>query len=212
MPSISIGDSDGIELDRGRQQRLPYESLRIESSRTKEFPTFVDGIWWIGLGQGCQMVYFRTKNPNLGKFLGPWNWKGFYTLWAFRNILRTCGIFFGHFNNLEAIGYIFLLFGLLCQEKSGNPGVGPVKRSVDFKLFKCHGIQESALLFFAYLAQISHPMTWSSESDRCGFLLLHMYARSKKPPPKRSDVGKNLPCFGETRYLIKFNEGNGSYN
>jgi hypothetical protein len=45
------------------------------------------------------------------------------------------GIFFGHleyitaiwyilrlFGNLAAIGYIFLRFGTLCQEKSGSPG------------------------------------------------------------------------------------------
>jgi hypothetical protein len=24
--------------------------------------------WWRGLVQGCQMVSFQTKNPNLGKF------------------------------------------------------------------------------------------------------------------------------------------------
>jgi hypothetical protein len=27
------------------------------------------------LYQGCQMVYFQIKNPNLGNFGGPWNGK-----------------------------------------------------------------------------------------------------------------------------------------
>jgi hypothetical protein len=28
--------------------------------------------------QGCQMVYFQTKNRSLGKFFGPWNGKCCY--------------------------------------------------------------------------------------------------------------------------------------
>jgi hypothetical protein len=34
--------------------------------------------------QGCQMVYFQTKNPNLGKFLMALEWKMlvyFMTIW-----------------------------------------------------------------------------------------------------------------------------------
>jgi hypothetical protein len=27
--------------------------------------------------QGCQMVFFKTKNPNLGKFWRAWEWKKF---------------------------------------------------------------------------------------------------------------------------------------
>jgi hypothetical protein len=40
---------------------------------------------------------------------------------ALWNIVRTFGIFYGHFGNLVAILYIFPHFGILCQEKSGNP-------------------------------------------------------------------------------------------
>jgi hypothetical protein len=40
--------------------------------------------------QGCQMVYFQSKNPLLGKFVGPWNGKFWYILWSF-------GIFYGAF-------------------------------------------------------------------------------------------------------------------
>ena len=37
IPSMRIGDSEGIELDLGRQHRLPNESLRMDSSCAKEF-------------------------------------------------------------------------------------------------------------------------------------------------------------------------------
>jgi hypothetical protein len=36
------------------------------------------------LWQGCQMVYFQTKNPNLGKFWRALDWKmlvDFMALW-----------------------------------------------------------------------------------------------------------------------------------
>jgi hypothetical protein len=67
------------------------------------------------------MVCFQTKNPNLGKF---------YTA----NRMENAGIFYGHleyftaiwyivwsFGNVVVIWYIFPRFGILCQEKSGNP-------------------------------------------------------------------------------------------
>ena len=38
IPSMRTGgDSEGMELDRGRQQRLAKESLRMDSSWAKEF-------------------------------------------------------------------------------------------------------------------------------------------------------------------------------
>jgi hypothetical protein len=42
--------------------------------------------------QGCQMVYFQTKNPNMGKFWWAVEWKKlayFMTIW---NILWQFGI------------------------------------------------------------------------------------------------------------------------
>jgi hypothetical protein len=57
---------------------------------------------------------FQTKNPNLGKFWRALEWKMlvyfmviWYILWPFGNIV--------------VIWYIFHRFGILCQEKSGNP-------------------------------------------------------------------------------------------
>jgi hypothetical protein len=72
--------------------------------------------------QGCQMVYFQTKNHNLGK-----NFEGF----RMENVLY---IFFVHLEYITAIWYslrwlgsfvviwyIFPRFGILRHEKSGNP-------------------------------------------------------------------------------------------
>jgi hypothetical protein len=66
------------------------------------------------LEQGCQMVCFQTKNPNLGKFLRAIEWKllvYFMVIW----------LIIWPFGNVVVIWYIFPRFGILCQEKSGNP-------------------------------------------------------------------------------------------
>jgi hypothetical protein len=66
--------------------------------------------------QGCQMVYFQTKNPNGGKYWRALDWKmlTYFTdiwdiLWPFVtfcvHLLHLCG------------------FGTMCQEKSGDPGL-----------------------------------------------------------------------------------------
>jgi hypothetical protein len=72
--------------------------------------------------QGCQMVRFQTKNPNMGKFWGVLQWKilvYFMTIWS---ILRPLEMFYGHLLYFVVI-YISPRFGILYQEKSGNPGV-----------------------------------------------------------------------------------------
>jgi hypothetical protein len=58
--------------------------------------------------QGCQMAYFKTKNPNLGKF---WRWRFlrwkmlvyFMAIWS---ILQQFGLFCGHFVYFTVILYI----------------------------------------------------------------------------------------------------------
>jgi hypothetical protein len=72
--------------------------------------------------QGCQMVCFKTKNPNLGKFWRVLLWKilvYFMTIWS---ILLPLKIFYGHLVYFVVIWYIFPRFVILDQEKSGNPG------------------------------------------------------------------------------------------
>jgi hypothetical protein len=76
--------------------------------------------------QGCQMVCFQTKNSNLGKFLEGLR-------------MENAGIFYGLWENFTVIWYIlcvfgkvvviFPRFGILCQEKSGNPATHVSKRS-----------------------------------------------------------------------------------
>jgi hypothetical protein len=58
---------------------------------------------------------FKPKISIWVNFVGPWNVKGWHTLWPF-------GIYYGHLKHFMAIWYICPRFGALCQEKSGNPG------------------------------------------------------------------------------------------
>jgi hypothetical protein len=64
------------------------------------------------------MVYFQTKNSNVGKF------------WRDLELKMLVCIFYGHLEyftasqvlgNVVVIWYIFPRFGILYQEKSGNP-------------------------------------------------------------------------------------------
>jgi hypothetical protein len=71
--------------------------------------------------QGCQMAYFITKNPNRGKFWRVLQWKMLGYFMAFWSILRPYVIYSGHLADLIVIWYIFSRFGMLHQEKSGNP-------------------------------------------------------------------------------------------
>jgi hypothetical protein len=70
--------------------------------------------------QGCQMADFQTKNPNFVKF---WRVKQrkmsvhFMSIWS---ILLPFGIFCGFYRHFV----YFPPFGMLYQEKSGNPGKG----------------------------------------------------------------------------------------
>jgi hypothetical protein len=57
--------------------------------------------------QGYQMVYFQTKNPNLGKFWRVLQWKMLVYFMAIWYIFRTFGIFYGTLVYFEVIWYIF---------------------------------------------------------------------------------------------------------
>jgi hypothetical protein len=66
------------------------------------------------LYQGCRMVCFQTKNTNFDKLWRALEWKmlvyfmdSWYITWPFGIVV--------------VIWYIFRSFGILCQEKSGNP-------------------------------------------------------------------------------------------
>jgi hypothetical protein len=76
-----------------------------------------------GHTQGCQMVCFQTKNPNLGKFLGALEWKMLvYFMVIYVEYFTVFWYILWRFGNVMVIWYIFPRFGILCQEKSGIPG------------------------------------------------------------------------------------------
>jgi hypothetical protein len=62
------------------------------------------------------MVCFQTKNPNLGKFWTVLQWKMIVYFMDTWSILRSFDVFYGHL-------VYFSRFGILYQEKSGNPGL-----------------------------------------------------------------------------------------
>jgi hypothetical protein len=68
------------------------------------------------------MVCFQTKNANLGKFWRVLQWMLLVCFMAIWSILQPFGIFCGNLEHFMIIWYIFPRFGMLHQEKSGNPG------------------------------------------------------------------------------------------
>jgi hypothetical protein len=74
------------------------------------------------------MVYFETRNPNLGNFWSALDLKMlayFIPSGIFYGHLGYC--IHGHLVHLMFIWYIFSGFGIMYQDKSGNPGVHAVK-------------------------------------------------------------------------------------
>jgi hypothetical protein len=68
------------------------------------------------------MIYFQTKNSNLGKFWRALEWKLWLCFMPICNILWPFGMYIlWLFCNLVAIWYIFPSFGILCQEKIWQP-------------------------------------------------------------------------------------------
>jgi hypothetical protein len=67
------------------------------------------------------MVFFETKNPNLGKFWRVLQLKMLVYFMPNWSILGSFGIFCSNLVYLKVIWNIFPRFNVLCQEKSGNP-------------------------------------------------------------------------------------------
>jgi hypothetical protein len=90
--------------------------LGTNSSRQKLFQNWSQycAIWVIS-----RVVYFQTKNPNLGKFGRVLQWKMLVYFIAVWSNLRPFGIIYGH---LVYFMVMFSCFGMLYQEESGNPG------------------------------------------------------------------------------------------
>jgi hypothetical protein len=84
-----------------------------------------------GPDQGCQMVCFQSKNPNLGKFWRALNWKKLIYFVAIWNILLKFGMFYS-FGTICVHLVHFSCFGIMHQEKSGNPCPDAIKHLLQF--------------------------------------------------------------------------------
>jgi hypothetical protein len=68
------------------------------------------------------MVYFQTKNPNLGKFWRALDWKMLVYFMNIKNIFTPFGIcILWPLGNLMVFWYVFHRFGKLFQEKIWQP-------------------------------------------------------------------------------------------
>jgi hypothetical protein len=63
------------------------------------------------------MVYFKTKNTNLGKFWSALDWKMLIHLMAIWNTLRTWGIFYDH---LVHFVFLWCIFKVLVSSTKKN--------------------------------------------------------------------------------------------
>jgi hypothetical protein len=75
----------------------------------------------IASASGLPDVFFQTKNPNFGKFWRALDCKMFIYFMTIRNILWRFWIFYDHLLHFVFIWYILYGFGIMSQEKSGNP-------------------------------------------------------------------------------------------
>jgi hypothetical protein len=90
--------------------------------------TLCRNLWWISrvvhgmyLGglpkQGCQMVFFLTKNPNFGKFWIILQWKMLVNFTTVRSILLPFCILYGNFVYFVMILVIFTVL-VCCTKKN----------------------------------------------------------------------------------------------
>jgi hypothetical protein len=71
--------------------------------------------------QGCQIVCFQTKNPNLGKFGRALDWKMLIYFMPIWNILQTFGIFYNQLSHFVFISCIFFQFWYHVPRKIWQP-------------------------------------------------------------------------------------------
>jgi hypothetical protein len=107
--------------------KLEFGSRRKNAVRTEDR----------SVQQGCQMVSFQTKNPNLGKFWRAQDWKMLIYFKAIWNISQKFGIFYDHLVHFVFIWYIFSGFGIMYQEKSGNPASDWIKMQALSFVIRC---------------------------------------------------------------------------
>jgi hypothetical protein len=77
----------------------------------------------IGRNRVARWFAFKPKIPIWVNFGGSLNWKMLKYFMAIWNILQTFEIIYDHLVQFVFIWYIFSGFGIMRQEKSGNPAV-----------------------------------------------------------------------------------------
>jgi hypothetical protein len=75
-------------------------------------------------GRVARWLFFKPKNTNSVKFWSELNWKVLTYFTTNLNILLIFGICYEHLVHFVFIWYFFPGFGIMYQEKSGNPGLG----------------------------------------------------------------------------------------
>jgi hypothetical protein len=102
-----------------------------------------------GLNQGCQMVYYQTKNTNLGKFWRVLHRKMLVSFMAIWSISWLLGIFYGNLVYFTARWYILRQFGIFY----GNL----VYLSAIWYILRHFGIFDGNLVYFTVIWYIFLP-------------------------------------------------------
>jgi hypothetical protein len=96
--------------------------------------------------------FFSNQKNNLGKFWRALDLKMLLYFMAIWNILQTFGILYDHLVHFVFVRYIFSGFGIMCEEKSGNPDPCKVFSShepgCNLELVKRNTYIQSFSLFF----------------------------------------------------------------
>jgi hypothetical protein len=119
---------DHAEVGHGQVARLLAVHLVKVLSRLPEARLFLDS------DQGCQIVCFQTKYPNLGKFWRALEWK-MLVFYGHLEYFTVIWYILWPFGKVVVIWYIFPRVGKLCHEKSGNPTSDPLCLSSSAPIF-----------------------------------------------------------------------------
>jgi hypothetical protein len=103
----------------------------------------------------------RPKIAIWVNFGGSCNGRCWYILWTFWYILRTFDIFYGHLVNFVVIWYIFPHFGILYQEKSGNPALDVGRQHVRASVSHLDHYKRSLFFFSCTTFCLSHSLSLS---------------------------------------------------
>jgi hypothetical protein len=108
------------------------------------------------------------------------------------NTLLPLGIFYGHLGNFVVIWYIFHRFGILYQEKSGNPGKNPLK------------------FFSAMWSFFVRGTGFCSRSESCRWFSSHDKEGSGRAPHRSKQASPDLILEVRSQSLISKSDHHGN--